>query len=151
LLFEERRWRRLLPVALVLLALVSGEGMTRVENWMDRGLAGDDAEEWTICRKIANDIAPKQTTRAAYCVQVWAHALKFRPFDERSKIGLEWDWLLRYDFGVRNSLTCPEGVSPTATFEIHEKNLPVKFVGNLYNEAIFWESRRYYVYARRNR
>jgi hypothetical protein len=150
-LFDERRWRRLLPAGLVLFTLWTGDGGARVRDWMERGFGGDDAEQWTVCRQIAQECGRERTTRVGYCVEIWAHAFKFRPFDERYKLGWEWDWLLRRDFGVHNAIDCPEGVSPAAVFEVHERGLSIHFLGHHHQEEKLWESRRFTLYGKRKR
>ena len=102
-----------------------------------------DAEPWLVCQRIAEEIGPEKTTHVGYSIEVWAHAFKFRPFDSRYKIGWDWDWLLHYDFGVRNLIDCPEGVSERAAFEVVEKRLNVRFGNYLPDDARLWSGEKY--------
>jgi len=142
-------WCGRLAAALVLFTLFSGAGAARIVDWWKHGFGGADSARWLICQRIADEVAPLQTARVGYSVEVWAHAFKFRPFDRRYKIGLEWDWLLRYDFGVRNEIDCPEGVSDAADFEVFHRELPVKFLHRLEDGKQIWTDQHYDLFMRR--
>lgn len=145
------RFSTVVSSALVALTVVAGEGWHRTLDWKANGFSGKDAEAWVIAQRIATETKEgRRVDGVGYSVEVWGHAFRFRVLDPRYKIGWEWDWLLRYDFGVVNRLNCPEGVSSNAEFEVVQKGLTARFAPRLNSGKTLIDGEKYILSRRRS-
>jgi hypothetical protein len=136
---------------LVALAFFAGDGWLRVQDWKANGFSGKDAEAWVMGQRIDAELpGDARATGVGYSVEVWGHAFRFRVIDPRYKIGWEWDWLLRYDFGISNRIDCPEGVSGEAVFEVVQKGLSARFAPRLKDGKALIDGEKYMLNLRRS-
>jgi hypothetical protein len=135
-------------VVLFSLAVASGAANRVVDSRTKHGFPGMDAELWSACHSLAFN-SKTDRVRVSYVVEVWGHAFMFRVIDPRYKIGMEWDWLLRYDFGMRNEINCPEGVSAGADWEVVEHTAPASFAPKIGPHVVVLKGKRYSLHRRK--
>ena len=140
-------------VMTLVLTASCGRPLDRYCDWIETSFAGADAPSWSILQALAADAQQRHlpAVRVSHSIHLWAHAFKFHPLDPRYRVGMEFDLVLRDDFGLPNAAKCPEGVCRNADYVVEQQDLLARFPPQLGPKyELLAENREYRLYRRKS-
>jgi hypothetical protein len=107
---------------IVIILLVVGNPLllSRVEALSESGWSGVDSDEKKVVDYIAGEILSENRTSVSVGYQTLFYGWMPRQnvLDPRIKVGLEFDLLFRFLYGVTNMDRCAEGISPNDEYRV---------------------------------
>lgn len=103
---------------LLVLMVVDPRIGSRAEAWVKVGWSGTDDEKVRLVDYVVSQLGSKRHAAIGYQEYNWRFLAEFNVMDPRYKVGAEFDTLFKNLYGVSNTNTCAEGVSPADEFRI---------------------------------